>query len=215
MSRIFDLAVIGGGPAGTSAAITAAQFGFDVVLLEAGTFPRHKVCGEFVSGEALSILDRLLGVSPLLTDSPRICHARVFIDGRMAELPVSPAAASVTRYELDLRLWQAALEIGVSSIDRARVKAVRRESEYFLIDLEEAEFRARTVINASGRWSNIAAEKPTYRDHWIGLKAHVFEPDPPSSCDLYFFEGGYCGVQPVGSNTVNVAAIVRANVARS
>ena len=48
VNHIVDIAVIGGGPAGTSAAITAAQFGFKVVLLEAGSFPRHKVCGEFV-----------------------------------------------------------------------------------------------------------------------------------------------------------------------
>ena len=44
---------------------------------------------------------------------------------------------------------------------------------------------------------------------WLGLKAHFHEPKPPSSVDLYFFGGGYCGVQPVGPNHVNVAAMVR------
>jgi len=45
----FDLAIIGGGPAGTAAAITASRSGARVLLLERGAFPRHKVCGEFIS----------------------------------------------------------------------------------------------------------------------------------------------------------------------
>ncbi len=56
----FDIAVIGGGPAGTSAAITAARFGARVVIFEARSFPRHKVCGEFISAEALGVLAVLL-----------------------------------------------------------------------------------------------------------------------------------------------------------
>ena len=85
MKKKFDLAVIGGGPAGTSAAITAARLGFDVLLLEAGSFPRNKVCGEFVSGEALSMVDDLVGKGKF-ADAPRISKARVLIDHARATL---------------------------------------------------------------------------------------------------------------------------------
>jgi flavin-dependent dehydrogenase len=51
-----DLIVAGGGPAGTAAAITAVRLGARVLLLERGRFPRYKVCGEFVSGEAFNVL---------------------------------------------------------------------------------------------------------------------------------------------------------------
>src|ERR1041385_2073289 len=61
MSDRYDLAVIGGGPAGTAAAITAARRGKRVALLERGRYPRHKVCGEFVSAESLELLEALLG----------------------------------------------------------------------------------------------------------------------------------------------------------
>ena len=57
---MHDLIVIGGGPAGTSAAITCARSGAHVLLLERGRFPRQKVCGEFVSAESLALLDDLL-----------------------------------------------------------------------------------------------------------------------------------------------------------
>src|SRR5262249_41358049 len=50
---------------------------------------------------------------------------------------------------------------------------------------------------------------------WIGLKAHFREASPPDSVDLYFFSGGYCGVQKVGRDTVNAAAMVQAAAARS
>jgi len=57
----YDLIVIGGGPAGTSSAITAARAGAGVLLLERGRLPRQRVCGEFVSAESLALLAGLLG----------------------------------------------------------------------------------------------------------------------------------------------------------
>ncbi|MGH9566287.1 MAG: FAD-dependent oxidoreductase, partial [Candidatus Angelobacter sp.] len=57
----YDLIVVGGGPAGCACAITAARSGARVLLLEKETFPRHKVCGEFVSPESVRLLAALLG----------------------------------------------------------------------------------------------------------------------------------------------------------
>ncbi len=81
---LYDLIIIGGGPAGTSAAISAARAGARVLLLERGRFPRHKVCGEFVSAESLSLLNELLDHehTVLLRDAVRIPRARLFLDGR-------------------------------------------------------------------------------------------------------------------------------------
>ena len=82
----YDLIIIGGGPAGTSAAISAARGGASVLLLDRGRFPRHKVCGEFVSAESLSLLTDLLDQehSALLPEAVRISAARVFLDGPYA-----------------------------------------------------------------------------------------------------------------------------------
>ena len=80
----YDLIIIGAGPAGTAAAISAARRGASVLLLERGRFPRHKVCGEFVSAESLGLLGEFLDLehAALIHDAVRIPRARVFLDGR-------------------------------------------------------------------------------------------------------------------------------------
>ena len=214
LSEIYDLAVIGGGPAGASAAITAAELGLRVLSLEAGVFPRHKVCGEFVSSEGLSILERL-GCDKVFTGRPRISAARIFLDGQVAQVPVFPAALSIARYDLDLALWQTARDMEVVARQKSAVKNVSRSGEDFVLAADDRKIRARAVIDASGRWSRLRTVKPLHRENWIGLKGHFSEEGVSDSCDLYFFRGGYCGVQSLGDGRVNAAAMVRADVARS
>src|ERR1700676_5197447 len=112
---LYDLIVFGGGPGGSSAAISAALLGAHVLLLERGRFPRHKVCGEFVSAESLHLLVNLLAPQheTLLSDAVRISRARVFLDGRTLDAPVVPAAASISRLDLDVALWDSAEHCGV------------------------------------------------------------------------------------------------------
>ena len=59
MTVRYDAAVVGAGPAGSAAAILLARAGRKVLLVEKDTFPRHKVCGEFLSSDALPLLERL------------------------------------------------------------------------------------------------------------------------------------------------------------
>ena len=115
---LYDLIIIGGGPAGTSTAISAARHGASVLLLERGRFPRHKVCGEFVSAESLSLLRDLLDLqhAALLHDAVRIPRARIFLDGRTLHASVDPPAASIARFDLDAALWHSAESAGVYAV---------------------------------------------------------------------------------------------------
>ncbi len=215
----FDLAVIGGGPAGASAAIVAARAGARVLLAERGHLPRHKVCGEFVSPEALGQLAGLLGSAEKFTGVPRIARARIFLDGEVREAPVGPPAASITRYDLDLALWRAAVEAGVDARQQFSVAAIQGSGP-FALTTAAGEMRVRAVIDATGRWSNFSADARASnggatRERWLGIKAHFAESAPADSVDLYFFDGGYCGVQPIAENSVNVCALVRAETARN
>ncbi|HJS98561.1 MAG TPA: FAD-dependent oxidoreductase, partial [Terriglobales bacterium] len=87
---MYDLIIIGGGPAGAAAAITAARSGVYVLILEQGRFPRHKVCGEFVSAESLSLLNSLLPSTRLIDRAPHIPSARIFLDGCQLPTPIHP-----------------------------------------------------------------------------------------------------------------------------
>ncbi len=213
----FDLAVIGGGPAGTSAAITAARLGARVLLLERGKLPRQRVCGEFVSAESIDLLTNLLdrAAPNLLEGALRIPEARLFFDGPLVSMPVEPCAASVARLDLDVALWRAAESEGVVG------------KLPFRISTTAGTFEVRSVINSSGRWSNLRNHGDSSPSagggaKWLGVKAHFAETNPHPSVDLYFFEGGYCGVQPVdlaGNDhtgaRVNACAMVRSDVART
>ena len=219
----YDLIVIGAGPAGTSAAIVSRRSGARVLLLERGDFPRHKVCGEFVSAESLDLLSALLAAEHrhLLHQAPRVSGARLFVDGRLIDTQVNPSAASISRFELDRALCCSAEAMGVDLRKKTAVEEVRREA-LFQVVTTSARFRSRAVINASGRWSNLTADAAglSADSKWIGLKAHFEEASPSPSVDLYFFEGGYCGVQPLSfggpgmpSARVNACAMVRADLA--
>jgi flavin-dependent dehydrogenase len=221
---MYDLIVIGGGPAGTSAAITASAEGAKVLLLERGRLPRQRVCGEFVSAESLDLLTHLLApeYAEILRDAIRIPSGRIFMDGRVLRAPIVPAAASVARFDLDSALWESATKLPLDALQQATVQTISGTGP-FLVTTSAGDFEARAVINASGRWSNlnpgnngVAAKK------WLGLKSHFAECSPPASVDLYFFAGGYCGVQPVAlarehsnSGRVNASAMVRADVANT
>lgn len=228
-SRIkYDLIVIGAGPAGCAAAITSARGGASVMLLERGRFPRHRVCGEFVSAESLDLLNNLLapGHKALITKAPRIARSRIFVDGAKLDAEITPPAASITRFYLDIALWDSCAHAGVEGREDCSVQSVEGNGP-FRVNTQSDSFETRAIINATGRWSNFTS--PAARAHatsgadkvrWIGLKAHFREtshPTPPS-VDLYFFDGGYCGVQPIsasnqnGAVAVNACAMVRADV---
>jgi flavin-dependent dehydrogenase len=215
----FDLAIIGGGPAGASAAITAARAGASVAIFEARDFPRHKVCGEFVSSESLDLLSELLrdapGTASVWASAPVIERMRLLFGGRVIEVEISPAGLSIPRYELDMLLWAAAQYAGVEARSPCEVAACDGDGP-FTLRTSSGSCTANAVIVAAGRWSQFTSDRTLPRGpKWIGLKAHFHEPNPEPSTDLYFFEGGYCGVQPVATNIVNACAMVRSDCATS
>jgi flavin-dependent dehydrogenase len=220
---LHDLIVIGGGPAGSAAALAAVRGERSVLLLERRRFPCHKVCGEFVSAEALGLLGSLLHGTEaiaLLETSPRLGRGRMFIDGTVLELPVEPPAASIARFDLDLALWKAAQRAGAEARQQEQVLSVSGNGP-FQVQTSLTKYESRALVDASGRWSKLRGNpRPNGGAKWIGLKAHFLEHSPAASVDLYFFEAGYCGVQPVrdrvsGLTHLNVSAMVRGDAASS
>lgn len=227
----YDLIVIGAGPAGCATAISAVRKGAHVLLLEAGRFPRQKVCGEFVSAESLELLESLLvgNERGLLFNAPRIGKTRVFAEGSEIAAEINPSAASIARFDLDRALWRSAIQSGVTARENSAAQAIERgtvpsanEPRMFRLVTRNESFEGKVLVNATGRWSfltSAATRARARKNRWIGVKAHFYEPDAPQSVDLYFFSGGYCGVQPVSAPKngsgwlINACAMVQANVA--
>jgi flavin-dependent dehydrogenase len=182
------------------------------------------VCGEFVSAESLALLASLLdGSAPeVLENAPRISQARLFAEGRTITTDVDPPAVSIPRFDLDSALWDAAIKAGVAAGQRVRVDSITGAGP-FRVKTSAGDCESRAVIQASGRWSNLSQSGAagTTPEKWLGLKAHFTEADPSPSVDLYFFDGGYCGVQPIqladpnGTGRVNVCSMVRAETANN
>ena len=211
MEVAYDLAVVGGGPAGCAAAIAAARAGQRVLLCERGRYPRHRVCGEFISPESHQLLADLLGRDhELLRTPPQISQARMFVDGNCLEFSLPEPAWSISRYDLDAALWKAAENAGADCRDSTAVQSIDQSS----IRIADQAIAAKSIINASGRWSNVRRSSLAESGpRWVGIKAHFSGESAPSATDIYFFEGGYCGVQPVGNKRINASAMVRADVA--
>lgn len=217
----FDAAVIGAGPAGSAAATVLAESGRRVLLLEKDRFPRPKVCGEFLSGEALSSLDRLGVRSRVEAALPeRIVRGVIRPPrGRGISFDLPLAALGVSRFFLDDLLARRAAEAGAEVRFGARVVYAREETPAgFRIRVVEAgtesDVGAGFVVGAWGRWDSLdrSLERGFLRQRrrffafsrdYAGATAPFAE-----EVRLYLFDGGYCGLTRVEGGAVNLAGVV-------
>src|SRR5438552_14219344 len=114
----------------------------------------------------------------------------------MIRAVVDPPAASIARCDLDAGLWESAQLAGVDARQQVTVREIKGRGP-FRICSSDGEFESRAVINASGRWSILNGTTAVAEQKWVGLKAHFVESSTEASVDLYFFECGYCWLQPV------------------
>jgi flavin-dependent dehydrogenase len=115
---------------------------------------------------------------------------------------------------MDAALFRAACAASVSAHEGVTVREVQQR-EVFHVVTREKTFTARAVVNTTGRWSQLTRFEAARKEKWIGLKAHLREAAPPSSVDLYFFPGGYCGVTPAEGDAVNACAMVLSDTAHT
>ena len=141
------IAIAGAGPAGAGAAILLAQGGREVTLLERDRVAGHKVCGEFISREAVADLDAL-GVDLAALGACRISRMRLVRGARVVEAALPFVAASLTRRALDAALQARARACGVRLLRGRVVRGVRRDA----LELEGGEeLRAGAVLLATGK----------------------------------------------------------------
>lgn len=206
-----EVAVIGGGLAGCSAAISLARAGADVALFEAGTLPRHRVCGEFLSPESRATLERLGVTAPIEAAGAREVNlARFWCGAKSADFPLGSARGlSLSRFALDALLWDAARGVGAKTLLESKVRGLQNEGDGFVFEANGHKWRARKVISTTGR---AGSPKLTSRDNaprFFGLKAHFAGAQIGAGVvEMHLFRGGYCGLVRVEGDAVNAALLV-------
>lgn len=218
MEHRVDAAVIGAGIAGSGMAKALADRGWETLLIDSQTFPRHKVCGEFLSPEsqhifrALDVEKRVEALRPSLINRIRL----IFEGGEEIEAKLPGTAWGLSRYALDTELHRAAVQAGVRLQTGTAVTAVQIGEEGGVIRLgrqgEAGEIRARAVIAAWGskRRAGLPGDRTAYtskRSH-IGVKIHYRDLVMEDVVEMYFFRGGYLGLCPVEGGEVNAAALL-------
>lgn len=226
----FDVAVVGGGPAGTSAAIRLAQFGLSVLLVEQKRFPREKLCGEFISPECLSQFEEL-GVLPAISTaggseySETVFYAR---NGKGAVVESSwfgssgLPAVGLSRAEMDRLLLERANIAGVEVREVTTASGLILEQNKVVgIKLKDksaavSEVFAKLTIDATGRTRSIArrvetSSKPKRPARFVAFKTHLRGARvAPGACELYAYRGGYGGCNAVENGLYNCCFIASA-----
>ncbi|MDJ0646892.1 MAG: NAD(P)/FAD-dependent oxidoreductase [Flavobacteriaceae bacterium] len=208
----LDILIIGGGLAGLTSAIDLSQKGLNVVLLEKNEFPRHKVCGEYVSNEVLPYLHSL-GFDPFDFGAKKIDTFLLSSKtGTQITSNLPLGGFSMSRYTLDTALAEKAKDAGVIILYET-VSAVTFDKDRFQITTKNgSNYLAKMVIGAYGKRSNL--DKHLNRQFiktnsaYLAVKAHYKGDLPDNIVALHNFKGGYCGLSKVENDRINACYIV-------
>lgn len=213
-SKTFDHLVIGGGPAGAMAAIKLAQAGRRVTLAEKEAGPHHKVCGEFLSREAVAYL-RGISIAPADLGAAPIQFVRLSSGAKIAEATLPFQALSLSRRVLDAALLECAARMGCEVLRGAAVEQVTAQGETWRAQIHGDEVAAQTVFLANGKhdlrgWNRAAGKQSDL----IGFKLHWrLRPEQTRALrnfiELFLFPGGYGGLSLVENDTANLCFVVR------
>lgn len=207
--------VIGGGLAGSMLAMRLAAAGREVTLLERERCAHHKVCGEFLSREAVEYL-REAGVEPLVLGAATIRFVRLSAKREVAEAALPFTALSLSRNVLDEALLTRAAEAGCNVQLSAFVESLTTSNGMWLAQLrnDEAWF-APTVFLANGKHNlrGLDREKCPQGD-LIGFKLHWrLAPAETKALrefmELFLFSSGYGGLALVEGDVANLCLVVR------
>lgn len=232
----YDVLIVGGGPAGASAAIRLALTGARVLLCEQKKFPREKLCGEFISPEcfshfaALGVADRMRAAGGVWL-SETVFYAR---GGSHLSVPsewfgaTRAGAYGLSRAEMDARLLSRAREAGVEVLEETQAMCLllekgRVRGAYLKRAAGETqEVRAAVTIDATGRARALARRieksKPQAgrRPRLVAFKTHLKDArGAPGHCEIYVYKGGYGGLNSVEGGLSNLCFIAAAQDVRA
>ena len=213
--KVFDVAIVGGGPAGSSCAAFCAAAGLRVVVIEREKFPREKVCGDCINPACVPVLERL-GVAAEIQTSP---HAPlnavdfVTIGGTVVRASLAGAKMfAIKRSVFDNRLLNRAGELGAQVHEQSTVISIHQtRGGDWKLDMVRDTILTSVLVGADGRNSTVARLcnlLPRLERERVALQAHVPLPcDFGSRIVLQFLPGGYSGQAPVNETELDLCLV--------
>jgi 2-polyprenyl-6-methoxyphenol hydroxylase-like FAD-dependent oxidoreductase len=192
MPALKPITVVGGGLAGLTLGIGLRQRALPVTLWEAGSYPRHSVCGEFISGEGEEVLRRL-DLHQILTDAGAIAGrtAAFFLGGNSTPArKLATPALCLSRFEMDALLAKKFRELGGELRERTRWGR---------------ECAAEGLVVANGR--RVQSREGSWR--WFGLKAHATGVRLAADLEMHGSRDSYVGLCRLPENRINVCGLFR------
>lgn len=202
----FEVLIVGGGLAGLTTALHLSENGIDVGLIEKKEFPRHKVCGEYVSNEVLPYLNSL-HVDPIAAGAKRIEKFELTdIHGKPIQIELPLGGFGISRYGFDNLFFGKLKEKIPIEIDT--VLRIKKNGEKFEVETKSGKFfYAFYVVGAHGKRSNLDTflnrKFILKKSPWMAVKCHYEFDFPEDTVALHNFPGGYCGLSKTETDVVN------------
>jgi menaquinone-9 beta-reductase len=205
--------IIGGGPAGTAAAITLARAGHAVTLIERSVDARDKVCGDFLSAEALAMVE---GFGVDLSAASTISAVRLVHRNRSVTTHLPFAARGLSRRALDAALLERAQAGGATILRGHRVSAVEQDRGAILLSCGSlGQIAAKTVFLATGKHEMRGAGRIGHGTGLVGMKMYYALAGSQLQALRYHVElillaGGYAGFQIVEADRAVLCVLLPA-----
>ena len=197
MAVAKSITIIGGGLAGLTLGIALRQRGVPVTIYEAGNYPRHRVCGEFISGRGQATLARL-GLREMFDRAGAVsARTTAFFSTTKstAPRPLPSPAICLSRFTLDAGLAKIFRELGGELC----------EGQRFRNDFAEG------IIRATGR----RAQAGENGSRWFGLKIHARNVALTADLEMHVSPHGYVGLCKINGGEVNVCGLFRKRAAEN
>ena len=207
----FDVIIIGGGLAGLCNAIHLSKFGTKVLLIEKNVYPRHKVCGEYISNEVLPYL-AFLDINPFDFGAVKIENFQLStIKNQLISAKLPLGGFGISRYQLDFVLSEKAKENGVLVLQDSVINVNFKNDAFTVKTKENNSFQSKIAIGAFGKRSllDVKMERDFIqkKSPYLGVKIHINGDFPENLVALHNFKGGYCGISKVENSAINLCYI--------
>lgn len=206
----FDALIIGGGPAGCACAIELASSGLKVLVIEKTARPAHKVCGEFISADSISLL-QYLGVDIFASGANATTHLTVSRRSYFAETRLPFRAAALSRHVLDETLLERALSSGVQVARGEMAREIAAATGGVRVRTANATHFGRFAAVATGKHAMPGIDRP--RSRIVGFKM-LLQPGVAQASALQgrvllsLYKGGYQGLQMIEGQQAALCWIV-------